>query len=444
MSSYVYEVDVGDISELIIKKLTLNPKYLPKIELVKCLASYSIPIRSLLSSSKLNFLDEHFLDTIIVPALPRSLIRDNNLGNIQCRFTYSQKSKIIAPLTHYDLAIRKFGNTDHGINIYADRLCLRRLVDVIFSKPGLEYPEICINATIRASEGGVIYSEPIRLFPVNMQPGFPSVGFQFETFLTRNNIDIGTNAPGPVKVIDSSYLIDIISIGEVKILCRSELDAIKASSITYGVCPYEKRKTQSSFLTCRNWFQKVYKSPIEYIDRRLNVPCRVIYSDNLRSGIIESDSRVELKTISYRNAGKFPWTSTYFQMLLGTTSTLIKGNHTHGSFTKGSIHSYSLNEVRDFSIKEVHENAAIDIPNVNWDKITIGIAFLEASLKYIRDIFIPEIASTIHSVNDIYGQDINISITRGYRKIIFRLLNELDPLPRMLGPTEDWQKYVDM
>ncbi|KAK6588345.1 hypothetical protein RS030_6867 [Cryptosporidium xiaoi] len=443
-SEFVFTFD--EIRRLVLEKTKNSKDYLPKIEFLEHICSYSTPAISVTSSVEEG--EGAYFDTLIVPALPRSLKTERNLKNLYCRFSYSNKPCSISPPTHYGILndIFKY-NVPKEIKMYADRFCLRKLIDYSLGAPESDIPDILISTAISLSDNGeLISNDYIHLIPINIKEGFPSVGFQFETFLTRSEIEIGPNPLAALRLVDSCLVIDQISIGDFKLIRRCEIDAVRRSHV-FG--PSSHRTEQDKYrstLNCENWTEKIIENPSDNVEKRLNPPVRLIISDNLKSSKIVPEDRVEIKSISCRNTHNFSWTSVYFQMLLGCTSTLIRGCHNRGFFQRGSISSYHISRVKEYSDKESPYSLKCFgedlLENCNLDKNSLAIAFSEVILGYICDDLIKnKISDFIYSSEGPGNYFVNITLRKRDQELVFKLLDKKDKFPDISGPINNWVSY---
>ncbi|KAH8739783.1 hypothetical protein FG386_003698 [Cryptosporidium ryanae] len=436
-----------EVRRSVSEKIKSNKEYLPKIEFLEHICSYSTPAISVASNSEKGE-NLHF-DTLIVPALPRSLKTERGLKNLCCRFSYSNKPCSISPPTHYGILSDIFKyEVPNEVRIYADRFCLRKLIDYSLGAPGSGSQDILISAAISISDdGNLISNDYINLIPINIKEGFPSVGFQFETFLTKNEIQIGPNPSAALKLVDSCLVIDKISIGDFKLIRRCEIDAVRRSHV-FGDSVYRTEQDEHrDTLRCENWDEVFIETPSSNMDKRLNPPAKLIISDNLKSSKIVPDHRVEIKSISCRNTHNFSWTSVYFQMLLGCTPTLIRGCHNRGFFQRGSISSYHISRVKEYSDKEpLYSQECIGddlLKNSSLDKNTLAIAFSEAILEYIcEDLIKDKIPSYIYSSLGPRNHFVNVTLGKRDEELVFCLLdNKKDTLPDISGPINNWVSH---
>ncbi|KAL5367432.1 hypothetical protein CPHLJ_7g1230 [Cryptosporidium parvum] len=447
-------LSLDDVRALVERKLERNREFKPKISFIKHLASYSVTIPSLtkISDEALKIAKKDgnekaiYMDTIIVPALPRSLKREDNLSSLQCRFSYSQKPCSISPTTHYDLLSNIFGyENSQDANIFADRFCLRRLIDFSLGSISSENADIMVSTKLRIDDNGELERiSPIKMLPINITEGFPSVGFQFETYLTRSEIGLGLNPDATLKMADSCFVVDEISFGDLRLIRRCEIDAVSKRHVYGDSKERSKQEEYKNSLCHKSWEQKIYNTDTEFMERRMSPPCRVFLSDNFKSSKLSPENRVEIKSISCRNTHNFSWVSVYFQMLIGSTPLLIRGCHNRGFFTQRSITSFNLDQVKEFSEKEL---TARKIPNLdfsesNWDTITSAIAFSEAILTYISNDLLELIGSYLFKENGPGDHFVNFTIKKKENNIIFQILNPNENLPNIAGPINYWNDYL--
>ncbi|OII73994.1 uncharacterized protein cubi_02796 [Cryptosporidium ubiquitum] len=452
MHSKEFLLNFDDVKALVERKLEKNREFSPKIRFIKHLASYSVTIPSLtrMSNEELSKAEENgeeiYMDTIIVPALPRSLKTEDNLSSLKCRFSYSQKPCSISPATHYDLLSKIFGyERCQEVNIFADRFCLRRLIDFALGSSNSENADIMVSTKLRVdNQGEVRKISPIKMLPININEGFPSVGFQFETFLTRSEIGLGLNPDAVLKMADSCFVVDEIFFGDLKLVRRCEIDAVRKQHVYGNSKERSKQEEHRNSLCHKNWEQKIYNTNTENMEKRMCPPCRVFLSDNFNSSNLSPENRVEIKSISCRNTHNFSWVSVYFQMLIGSTPLLIRGCHNRGFFMQGSISSFSLDQVKEFSGKELgtQKRSNLDFPESNWDTLTSAIAFSEAILLYMSNDLLDLIGSYLLKESGPGDHFVNFTIKKKQNNIIFQLLNPNDNLPNIAGPINYWNNYL--
>lgn len=452
MQSREFLLSFDDVKALVERKLETNREFRPKISFIKHLASYSVTIPSLtrMNDEELRRAEKNgeeiYMDTIIVPALPRSLKTENNLSNLHCRFSYSQKPCSISPTTHYDLLSKIFGyEKPQEVRIFADRFCLRRLIDFALNSSNTENVDIMVSTKLRIDDQGNLEKiSPVKMFPINIAEGFPSVGFQFETYLTRSEIGLGLNPDAVLKMADSCFVVDEISFGDLRLVRRCEIDAVRKQHLHDNSKERGKHQEHTSNLCYNNWEQKIHNTNSENMEKRMCPPCRVFLSENFKSSNLLPENRVEIKSISCRNTHNFSWVSVYFQMLIGSTPLLIRGCHNRGFFRQGSISSFSLDQVKEFSEKELNtqKKPNLDFSGSNWDIITSAIAFSEAILSYISNDLLDLIGSYLLKESGPGDHFINFTIRKKQNNIIFQLINSNDNLPNIAGPINYWNNYL--
>ncbi|KAH8582715.1 uncharacterized protein ELE39_001371 [Cryptosporidium sp. chipmunk genotype I] len=454
MHSKEFLLSLDDLRALVERKLEINREYRPKISFIKHLASYSVTIPSLtrISDEALGMAKKDgnkeaiYMDTIIVPSLPRSLKTEDNLSSMQCRFSYSQKPCSISPTTHYDLLSNIFGYQEsQEVRIFADRFCLRRLIDFALGSSSSENADIMVSTKLRIGDKGELEKiSPIKMLPINITEGFPSVGFQFETYLTRSEIGLGLSPDAALKMADSCFVVDEISFGDLRLIRRCEIDAVRKRHVYGDSTERNKQEEYKNSLCHKSWEQKIYNTNSEYIEKRMSPPCRVFLSDNFKSSKLFPENRVEIKSISCRNTHNFSWVSVYFQMLIGSTPLLIRGCHNRGFFTQRSISSFSLDQVKEFSEKELNTRKMpnLDFPESNWDTLTSAIAFSEAILAYISNDLLDLIGSYFLKESGPGDHFVNFTIRKKENNIIFQILNPNDNLPNIAGPINYWNNYL--
>lgn len=454
MGSREFLLSFDDVKALVEEKLRKNREFAPSIRFIKHLASYSVTIPSLTRKSnegqsreeKEGDGEKMYMDTIIVPALPRSLKTEDNLGSLQCRFSYSQKPCSVSPATHYDLLSHIFGyEMPKEAAIYADRFCLRRLIDFSLGSSSSDKADIMVSTKLRVGEREEVERiAPIRMLPINITEGFPSVGFQFETYLTRSEIGLGLNPDAVLKMADSCFVVDEIAFGDLTLVRRCEIDAVRRQHV-YGASK-ERREQEEyrSSLSHESWERRVHDTASEYMERRMCPPCRVFRSDNFKSSKLSPENRVEIKSVSCRNTHNFSWVSVYFQMLIGSTPLLIRGCHNRGFFTKRSISSFTLDQVKEFSQKELNacKRPHLDFPDSDWDTLTSAIAFSEAMLLYLSGDLLPLVGSYLAKENGPGDHFVNITIQKRENNIVFKMLSPNDNLPDIAGPINYWNNYL--
>ncbi|KAF7455690.1 hypothetical protein HWI79_3768 [Cryptosporidium felis] len=445
---------VEEIKGLVEKKLVENGEYEPNVEFIEHLGSYSVSIPALtrmgdeeLKEAQREDKSKAYLDTIIVPALPRILKTEENLSSLQCRFSYSQSPCSISPTTHYDLLekIYKFGRIREEGAVLIDRFCLRRLIDFGLGTADSEKAEILVSTKLRVGDQGKLSKvSPIRVLPINIKEGFPSVGFQFETYLTRSEIGLGPTPDAVLKMADSCFVLDEIKFGDLRLIRRCEIDAVRRRHVNGELENREKQNEYKKSLDHETWEQSIENFDLKEVDERLSPPCRVFLSGNLRSSKIFPSSRVEIKSISYRNLHNFSWVSVYFQMLIGSTPLLIRGCHNRGFFTQKSIASYTLEQVKEFSIKELgsKKREQLSFSGASWDTLTGAIAFSEAVLSYISNDLLGIIGSHLNEVLGLGDHFVNFTIQKKDDSILFRLLDPNDGLPNIPGPINYWNNFL--
>lgn len=454
MGSREFLLNFDDVKALVEEKLVKNRGAAPSIRFIKHLASYSVTIPSLTRMSDEGLSragsDGHsenvYMDTIIVPALPRSLKTEDNLSSLQCRFSYSQKPCSVSPATHYDLLSLIFGyEMPKEAAIYADRFCLRKLIDFSLGLSSSENADIMVSTKLRVGEREEVERiAPIRMLPINITEGYPSVGFQFETYLTRSEIGLGLNPDAALKMADSCFVVDEIAFGDLTLVRRCEIDAVRRQHV-YGVSKERgEQEKHRSGLNHRSWERRVYNTASEDMEKRMCPPCRVFCSDNFESSKLSPENRVEIKSVSCRNTHNFSWVSVYFQMLIGSTPLLIRGCHNRGFFTQRSISPFTIDQVKEFSQKELSAKkmSHLDFPDSDWDTLTSAIAFSEAILLYLSRDLLDLIGSHLAKENGHGDHFVNFTIQKKDDNLVFKILSSDDNLPNIAGPINYWNDYL--
>ncbi|KAJ1607001.1 hypothetical protein OJ253_2529 [Cryptosporidium canis] len=454
MHSKEFQLSLDDVRALVERKLERNGEFFPSIRFVRHLASYSVTIPSLtrVNGERLEGAEEAggsemvYMDTIIVPALARSLRTEDNLSSLQCRFSYSQKPCSVSPATHYDLLGRLFGyERPSKAVIYADRFCLRRLIDFSLGSSSGEHADILVSTKLRIGDTGEVDRiSPVRMLPINITEGFPSVGFQFENYLTRSEIGLGLNPDAALKMADSCFAVDEIAFGDLILVRRCEIDAMRRQHVFGKSKERAEQEKYKSSLCHQSWEQKVYDTTSEDMEKRLCPPCRVFSSDNFKSSELAPENRVEIKSVSCRNVHNFSWVSVYFQMLIGSTPLLIRGCHNRGTFTQRSISSFTIDQVKEFSEKELssQKKPHLSFPNSDWDILTSAIAFSEALLFYLSHDLLDLVGKCLLRETGPGEYFVNFTIQKKEDRIIFKIVGSDDNLPNIAGPINYWNDFL--